>query len=199
MAKTKKSTKTGRKATATKKKAASPKKKAAVKKSTARKATVEKATAKKSTEKSTVKKSTSQRVKSASPKAEKTAASPAMDRRSALDGDQRESPDRRTQDQPVEVERRQLQRRKKVNRRRQIDPTTCERDYTTDEVEFMQALDEYKRKNGRMFPTCSEILEVVRDIGYSRQPTSTPQSAGQDSPPPAPPVTPSDESLETLA
>ena len=58
--------------------------------------------------------------------------------------------------------------RRKVQRRRQIDPTTCERDYTDDEIEFMHALDEYKRANGRMFPTCSEILEVVRDLGYVR-------------------------------
>ena len=61
-----------------------------------------------------------------------------------------------------------LERRQKVNRRRQIDPTTCERDYTDDEVEFMNALDDYKRKNGRMFPTCSEVLEVVRSLGYVR-------------------------------
>jgi hypothetical protein len=61
-----------------------------------------------------------------------------------------------------------LERRQKVNRRRQIDPTTCERDYTNDEVEFMSALDDYKRKNGRMFPTCSEVLEVVRSLGYVR-------------------------------
>jgi hypothetical protein len=59
-----------------------------------------------------------------------------------------------------------LERRKKVNRRRQIDPTTCERDYTDDEVEFMNAIDDYKRKSGRMFPTCSEVLEVVRSLGY---------------------------------
>ena len=59
-------------------------------------------------------------------------------------------------------------RRKKVQRRRQIDPTTCERDYTTDEVEFMTALDEYKRNSGRMFPTCSEILEVLRGLGYAK-------------------------------
>ncbi len=59
-----------------------------------------------------------------------------------------------------------LERRAKVNRRRQIDPTTCERDYTDDEVEFMNALDEYKRKSGRMFPTCSEVLEVIRGLGY---------------------------------
>jgi hypothetical protein len=61
-----------------------------------------------------------------------------------------------------------LERRKKVNRRRQIDPTTCERDYTDGEVEFMNALDDYKRKSGRMFPTCSEVLEVVRSLGYVR-------------------------------
>jgi len=59
-----------------------------------------------------------------------------------------------------------LERRKKVNRRRQIDPTTCERDYTDQEVEFMNALDEYKRKSGRMFPTCSEVLEVIQSLGY---------------------------------
>jgi hypothetical protein len=61
-----------------------------------------------------------------------------------------------------------LERRAKVNRRRQIDPTTCERDYTDDEVEFMNALDDYKRTSGRMFPTCSEVLEVVRSLGYAR-------------------------------
>ena len=61
-----------------------------------------------------------------------------------------------------------LERRQKVNRRRQIDPTTCERDYTDDEVEFMNALDDYKRTSGRMFPTCSEVLEVVRSLGYVR-------------------------------
>ncbi|MDR0869390.1 MAG: hypothetical protein LBN39_01210 [Planctomycetaceae bacterium] len=60
-------------------------------------------------------------------------------------------------------------RRKKVVRRRQIDPTTCERDYTMDEVEFMNALNEYKRSSGRMFPTCSEILEVLRQLGYEKQ------------------------------
>jgi hypothetical protein len=81
--------------------------------------------------------------------------------------DRRQSEDRRKQDVPVAAERRQGERRK-VQRRRQIDPTTCERDYSNDEIEFMQALDEYKRENGRMFPTCSEILEVIRGLGYRR-------------------------------
>ena len=59
--------------------------------------------------------------------------------------------------------------RRKVERRRLIDPTTCERDYSLDEVEFMKAMDEYKRKSGRMFPTWSEVLEVVRSLGYAKQ------------------------------
>jgi hypothetical protein len=59
-----------------------------------------------------------------------------------------------------------LERRTKVQRRRQIDPTTCERDYSDEEVDFMNAMDEYKRKSGRMFPTCSEVLEVIRGLGY---------------------------------
>gem|GEM_PF-683817 len=67
-----------------------------------------------------------------------------------------------------ELESAPVERREKVNRRRQIDPTTCERDYNNDEIEFMHALDDYKRRAGRMFPTCSEILEVVRAIGYHR-------------------------------
>jgi len=54
-------------------------------------------------------------------------------------------------------------------RRRMIDPTTCERDYRPEEVEFMQALDLYKRASGRMFPTCSEVLEVLKSLGYRRE------------------------------
>jgi hypothetical protein len=77
------------------------------------------------------------------------------------------APEEPKADKPVE-------RRVKVPRRRQIDPTTCERDYTNEEIEFMHALDNYKRANGRMFPTCSEILEVIRNLGYAKpvpQPT----------------------------
>jgi hypothetical protein len=32
----------------------------------------------------------------------------------------------------------------------------------------MQALDTYKRTSGRMFPTCSEVLAVVKALGYRR-------------------------------
>jgi hypothetical protein len=90
---------------------------------------------------------------------------------------ERRSEDRRKENKPVTAERRQGERRVKVARRRQIDPTTCERDYNNDEIEFMQALDAYKRANGRMFPTCSEILEVIRSLGYVRLTQQQPAEA----------------------
>jgi hypothetical protein len=90
-----------------------------------------------------------------------------IDRRESRD---RRSDDRRIEDIPAGTDRRMLQRRTKVARRRQIDPTTCERDYTPEEIEFMGAMDEYKRRNGRMFPTCSEVLEVVKSLGYEKRP-----------------------------
>lgn len=78
--------------------------------------------------------------------------------------------DRRGQnkDQAFAGEERRKAPRRQVERRRLIDPTTCERDYSGDEIEFMKAMDEYKRKSGRMFPTWSEVLEVVRGLGYSK-------------------------------
>jgi hypothetical protein len=86
--------------------------------------------------------------------------------------ERRESAEHRTTAAPAVAERHVLERRAKVNRRRQIDPTTCERDYTPDEIEFMAAIDEYKRQNGRMFPTCSEVLEVLRKLGYEKRPVA---------------------------
>lgn len=77
----------------------------------------------------------------------------------------RKSSDRRTSGDSSKPP---VKERRKVERRRQIDPTTCERDYTDAEVEFMRAMDEYKRKSGRMFPTCSEILEVLYGLGYQK-------------------------------
>jgi hypothetical protein len=66
------------------------------------------------------------------------------------------------------AEHRLGERRTKVERRRQIDPTTCERDYTPDQVDFMKAMDLYKRRSGRQFPTWSEVLEVIESLGYRK-------------------------------
>jgi hypothetical protein len=39
---------------------------------------------------------------------------------------------------------------------------------TPDVLEFIHALDAYKRTNQRPFPNCSEILQVLKSLGYSR-------------------------------
>jgi len=40
----------------------------------------------------------------------------------------------------------------------------------------MKAMDRYKRENRRPFPTWSEVLEVLRSLGYRKvaEPTSLP-------------------------
>lgn len=80
----------------------------------------------------------------------------------------RRSFDRRDNKSPVADSGDVKTPRRKKQRRRHIDPTTCEREYNEEEIEFMRAMDEYKRKSGRMFPTCSEVLEVIRGLGYAR-------------------------------
>lgn len=66
------------------------------------------------------------------------------------------------------AERREIIERRRMDRRRQIDPTTCERDYSDQQIEFMRAMDDYKRKSGRPFPTWSEVLEVLLSLGYRK-------------------------------
>jgi hypothetical protein len=58
--------------------------------------------------------------------------------------------------------------RKVSGRRRFVDPTTCERDYSAAELEFIAAIQGYKHDSGRMFPTWSEVLEVLRGLGYEK-------------------------------
>jgi len=88
-----------------------------------------------------------------------------FDRRSSED---RRKGERRKKNIPVAIERRSGKDRRVGERRRQVDPTTCERDYTSDEIEFMRAMDDYKRYNHRPFPTWSEVLEVLRALGYRK-------------------------------
>jgi hypothetical protein len=38
-----------------------------------------------------------------------------------------------------------------------------------DVVEFMTAMDDYKRRKGRPFPNWSEVLQVVKSLGYARK------------------------------
>lgn len=90
-------------------------------------------------------------------------------------GDRRRQGDRRKQNIPVAVERRSgKDRRTQGERRRQVDPTTCEKDYSEEEIAFMKAMDQYKRANRRPFPTWSEVLEVLRSLGYRKVEDPTP-------------------------
>ena len=87
--------------------------------------------------------------------------------------------DRRKRTIPVAKDRRAsnaAEKRRTSERRRLIDPTTCERDYNDDETDFMKAMDRYKRENRRPFPTWSEVLEVMRSLGYRlvAEPTALP-------------------------
>jgi hypothetical protein len=52
-------------------------------------------------------------------------------------------------------------------------PTTLEHEAA--EREFMEAMQRYKEQSGRMFPTWSEVLEVLQGLGYQRvaRPDST--------------------------
>ena len=81
--------------------------------------------------------------------------------------------ERRTDTIGADAAERRISERRKVERRRQIDPTTCERDYSDAEIEFMRAMDEYKRKSGRQFPTWSEVLEVIHSLGYRKVEAAT--------------------------
>jgi hypothetical protein len=61
-----------------------------------------------------------------------------------------------------------------------VDPATCDREYSPEELEFMQAMHAYKQSSGRMFPTWSEVLEVLRALGYEK--TAEPCDAPFDRP-----------------
>lgn len=88
--------------------------------------------------------------------------------------------DRRKRNIPVATDRRRAanaaEKRRTSERRRLIDPTTCERDYNDEETVFMKAMDRYKRENRRPFPTWSEVLEVLYSLGYRKteEPTDLP-------------------------
>ena len=90
------------------------------------------------------------------------------------------STDRRKRAIPIAVERRSGKDRRdkekrpddRGERRRQVDPTTCEKDYSDEEIDFMKAMDLYKRSNRRPFPTWSEVLEVLRSMGYRKTETA---------------------------
>ena len=62
-----------------------------------------------------------------------------------------------------------LDRRRGPGRRRSDDRRSAEEGEMTDEqFEFLMAVNEYKRVNRRPFPTWTEVLDVIKALGYRR-------------------------------
>ena len=59
-------------------------------------------------------------------------------------------------------------------RRRRIDPTTFEKQYSTEELDFMNAMQRFKLRSGKAFPAYGDVLKVARDLGYQRSPDEGP-------------------------
>ena len=50
-----------------------------------------------------------------------------------------------------------------------VNPENSPEQFCSDvEREFSEAIRQYQRTSGRMFPTWSEVLEVARTLGYER-------------------------------
>ena len=60
------------------------------------------------------------------------------------------------------------ERRQKKERRRRIDPTTFEKQYTDDEMEFMNAMQRFKELSGKTFPSHGDVIKVAVMLGYRR-------------------------------
>jgi hypothetical protein len=68
------------------------------------------------------------------------------------------------------VDRREgLERRRGPGRRRSDSRRSAEEgELNDDQFEFVMAMDEYKRANKRPFPSWTEVLEVLKYLGYRK-------------------------------
>ena len=70
-----------------------------------------------------------------------------------------------------------LDRQRGPGRRLSDERKSAEEGQLSDEqFEFLQAINEYKQKNARPFPTWTEVLEVIKALGYRK--VAEPQSLG---------------------
>ena len=68
-----------------------------------------------------------------------------------------------------------LDRRRGPGRRLSDERKAAEQGQMSDEqFEFILAIDEYKRKNSKRFPTWTEVFEVIKALGYRK--VAEPQS-----------------------
>lgn len=62
-----------------------------------------------------------------------------------------------------------LDRRRGPGRRRSDDRRAAEEGQMTDEqFDFIMAIDQYKKENNKPFPSWTEVLEVLKTIGYRK-------------------------------
>jgi hypothetical protein len=62
-----------------------------------------------------------------------------------------------------------LDRQRGPGRRRSDERKSAEEGQMSDEqFEFLMSIDEYKRRNARPFPTWTEVLEVIKALGYRK-------------------------------
>jgi hypothetical protein len=85
------------------------------------------------------------------------------ERRSASE---RRRVDRRVRRDTVAVERRSgLERRAEPERRRNIN----QYDMEPDALELINAVNRFKERTGKPFPTWSEVLGILRSLGYEKR------------------------------
>lgn len=85
--------------------------------------------------------------------------------------EQRSEEERRGRvDRRSQVDRRTgLDRRRGPGRRRgEVRKAAEEGEMTNELLEFVMAIDEYKRANDRPFPSWSEIFEIIQYLGYRK-------------------------------
>jgi hypothetical protein len=62
-----------------------------------------------------------------------------------------------------------LERRRGPGRRRADDRKSAEEgEMTAEQFEFVMAIETYKKVNKKMFPTWTEVLEVITQLGYKK-------------------------------
>jgi hypothetical protein len=69
-----------------------------------------------------------------------------------------------TTDDPTGLER----RRGPGRRRTDFTKSAEEGELTTEQFHFLSAVEAFKRSNNKMFPTWTDVLEVVRLLGYRK-------------------------------
>jgi hypothetical protein len=94
-----------------------------------------------------------------------------VDRRLGTDRRQNSDPNYKGPDRRV-AERREetgLERRRGPGRRLSDDRRSAEEgEMTSEQFEFVMAIETYKKVNKRMYPTWTEVLELIRQLGYRK-------------------------------